>query len=71
MKINLDGEYGGDTPMTFVNLRQHIEMYANVDEIPAKNLGPDQQATDAYIEEVESISHQDINGDGKIGDKKD
>lgn len=38
MKINLDGEYGGDAPMTFVNLRQHIEMFANVDEIPDKAL---------------------------------
>lgn len=34
MKINLDGEYGGMAPMTFINLRQHIEMFANVDEIP-------------------------------------
>lgn len=34
MKINLDGEYGGNAPMTFINLQQHIEMYANVDEIP-------------------------------------
>ncbi len=32
--INLDGEYGGDAPMTFVNLKQHIETYANLDDIP-------------------------------------
>lgn len=32
--INLDGEYGGDAPMTFVNLKQHIETYANLDAIP-------------------------------------
>lgn len=38
MKINLDGEYGGDAPMVFTNLRQHIEMFANVDEIPEKAL---------------------------------
>lgn len=25
MLINLDGEYGGDAPMTFVDLKQHIE----------------------------------------------
>ena len=71
MKINLDGEYGGDSPMHFVNLRQHIEMYANVDEIPAKNIGPDQEKSDEYLEEVESISHQDIDGDGKIGHSDD
>lgn len=41
MKINLDGEYGGDAPMTFVNLRQHIEMFANVDEIPDRALSAD------------------------------
>lgn len=32
--INLDGEYGGDAPMEFINLKQHIEVVANVDDIP-------------------------------------
>lgn len=67
MKINLDGEFGGDTPMTFKNLKQHIEMFANVKEIPAKNLGPDVLSENDYLEEVENISHQDINHDGKVG----
>lgn len=40
MKINLDGEFGGLAPMTFINLRQHIEMFANVDEIPKTALSP-------------------------------
>lgn len=26
MMINLDGEYGGDAPMTFKNMHQHIEI---------------------------------------------
>ncbi|MCH4056736.1 diacylglycerol kinase [Lapidilactobacillus gannanensis] len=43
MKINLDGEFGGVAPMTFVNLRQHIEMFANVDEIPRQALSNDEQ----------------------------
>ncbi len=34
MMINLDGEYGGDAPMRFVNLKQHIEFFADVDAIP-------------------------------------
>ena len=34
MMINLDGEYGGDTPMDFINLPRHIEMFANTDAIP-------------------------------------
>lgn len=36
MMINLDGEYGGDAPMRFKNLKQHIEFFADVDAIPAK-----------------------------------
>lgn len=27
MQINLDGEYGGNAPMTFVDLKQHIEFF--------------------------------------------
>lgn len=37
MMINLDGEYGGDAPITLTNLRNHIEMFANVDEINDDN----------------------------------
>ncbi len=72
MKINLDGDYGGSAPMTFVNLKQHIEMFANVDEIPKKNLDIDLVRQQGYLEEVENISHQDLNGDGQIasGDDK-
>lgn len=32
--INLDGEYGGDAPMKFHDLKQHLEVIANLDEIP-------------------------------------
>lgn len=31
MMINIDGEYGGDTPMTFDNLKQHIEIFIDPD----------------------------------------
>ncbi|ANK60115.1 diacylglycerol kinase [Loigolactobacillus backii] len=48
MMINLDGEYGGDAPMTFINLHQHIEMFANVDALPDKAVTGDQ----TLIEEV-------------------
>lgn len=34
LMINLDGEYGGDAPMQFHNLKQHLEVVANLDEIP-------------------------------------
>ncbi len=29
LKVNLDGEYGGDAPMVFTDLQQHIEFVAN------------------------------------------
>ena len=31
--LNLDGEYGGDTPVHLEVLPNHLEFYANVDEI--------------------------------------
>lgn len=34
LMINLDGEYGGDAPMTFDNLHHHLRVIANLDEIP-------------------------------------
>lgn len=34
LMINLDGEYGGDAPMKFHDLKQHIEVVANLDAIP-------------------------------------
>ncbi|MBU3830019.1 MAG: diacylglycerol kinase [Candidatus Limosilactobacillus merdavium] len=34
MMINLDGEYGGDAPMKFHDLKQHLEVVANLDAIP-------------------------------------
>lgn len=67
LKINLDGEYGGDTPVSFVNLTQHIEMYANVDAIPAKNLAKEYETQDEVMKEVEAVSHKDIDGDGHVG----
>ncbi|WP_035421306.1 diacylglycerol kinase [Fructilactobacillus florum] len=30
MPINLDGEYGGDAPMDFQNLKEHIEIFSNL-----------------------------------------
>lgn len=36
MMINIDGEYGGDAPMKFKNLKRHIEIFANTQEIPER-----------------------------------
>lgn len=69
MMINLDGEYGGDAPMTFTNLHQHIEMYANLDEIDddaVVGLSEEKEVSEAFVKEVEGLTNEDINGDGKI-----
>ncbi|HWL13528.1 MAG TPA: diacylglycerol kinase [Ureibacillus sp.] len=31
--INLDGEYGGDAPVTFTNLKRHIEVFVPLEDI--------------------------------------
>ncbi len=35
MEINLDGEYGGNAPMQFRNLKQRLSIFANLDAMPA------------------------------------
>ena len=66
MMINLDGEYGGDAPVTFVNLHQHIEIIANSDDISATGYTFDHAEDEAFIKEVEGLTQEDINGDGTI-----
>lgn len=69
MMINLDGEYGGDAPMTFTNLHQHIEMFGDLDSIPDDAvIGEDEieAAEEAFIKEMEHLANEDINGDGVI-----
>ncbi len=41
LMINLDGEYGGDAPMHFVNLHQHLEVVADLDQLPQSSLTAD------------------------------
>lgn len=71
--INLDGEYGGDAPMLFENLHQHIEMYANLDDIPDDAVVGEEkeyeydEVTKGFIKEVEKLSDEDIDGDGHVG----
>ncbi len=74
MMINLDGEYGGDAPMTFTNLHQHIEMFANLDDIPDSAVKGDideyRDATTAFVKEVEDLTDEDLDGDGKISNRE-
>ncbi|MGB3161675.1 MAG: diacylglycerol kinase [Carnobacterium sp.] len=66
MMINLDGEYGGDAPVTFINLHQHIEIIANSEDISATGYAFDHAEDEAFIKEVEGLTQEDINGDGKL-----
>lgn len=71
MMINLDGEYGGDAPMEFKNLKQHIEMYADVDSIPDSAVtGELLEVENAFIREVEELTDEDIDGDGEVYSSK-
>ena len=82
MLINLDGEFGGEAPMTFQNLHQHIEMFANMDDIPSDavigsydEVAEDdeedyEEVTRDFVKEVEKLTDQDIDGDGKIAGKE-
>jgi diacylglycerol kinase (ATP) len=72
LMINLDGEYGGDAPMVFKNLHNHIEFYADVDAIPDDAvIGPDEyeEISRDFIKEAEKLNDEDIDGDGIIGQK--
>ena len=66
MMINLDGEYGGDAPVTFVNLHQHIEIIANSADISATGYAFDHSEDAAFIKVVEGLTQEDIDGDGTI-----
>lgn len=70
LMINLDGEYGGDAPMTFENLHNHIEFFADLDAMPdGAVIGGDELTSigRSFIKEVEKLNDEDIDGDGKIG----
>lgn len=76
--INLDGEYGGDAPMTFINHHHHIEMYANLDAIPddavvgyEEEEAEYEEVSRDFIKEVEKLTDEDIDGDGQIADQND
>lgn len=68
LMINLDGEYGGDAPMEFINLKQHISFLANTDDISETAMYKEEQTE--FIQEVESLTDADLNGDGLIGNGK-
>ncbi|WP_034991909.1 diacylglycerol kinase [Liquorilactobacillus vini] len=74
LMINIDGEYGGDAPMAFRNLKQHIEMLANIDEIPATAItspieDAQEDAREHFVAEMEGIAKQEKSPVNKITDQ--
>ncbi|MGX6962566.1 diacylglycerol kinase [Vagococcus xieshaowenii] len=69
LMMNLDGEYGGDAPMRFKALPQHIEFYVNLDEMSEDSYAGDnemKEVSDAFVKEMEVLTQEDLNEDGKI-----
>lgn len=59
LMINLDGEYGGDAPVEFINFHQHIEMIADTDKMPYEVEKKDEYADDveeAFLKQVEELT---------------
>lgn len=66
MMINLDGEYGGDAPMTFKNLKQHLEIFANVKDIPEnaimqQEIDKAEDTREKLVQGVENLSQKQDN----------
>lgn len=62
LMINLDGEYGGDAPMKFCDLKQHLEVVANLDEIPDDAITESadfMRAEKDFVEGVSKIRNDD------------
>ena len=65
LTINLDGEYGGEAPMTFKNLKQYIEIFANVKDIPQNALTRQDDERDEDVREhlvkgIQNLSQKDF-----------
>lgn len=62
LMINLDGEYGGDAPMEFIDLKQHIEFCANLNEIPQDAVTSEEKlaedARQSIIKEVNDLTDE-------------
>lgn len=61
LMINIDGEYGGDAPATFINYRQHIEMVGDLDamklDIDTRDPSMEEKETD-FIKKVSELEEE-------------
>ncbi|GAB2027904.1 diacylglycerol kinase family lipid kinase [Lactovum odontotermitis] len=73
--INLDGEYGGQAPVKFDNLKAAVECYANLDEVPDENYQLDEGdlAMEAMAQKFarEAEKFEDSKEDKKVEDDSD
>ncbi|MBL3715795.1 diacylglycerol kinase [Lactococcus garvieae] len=64
MMINVDGEYGGEAPVTFTNLHGHIEIFVNLDEINNDHYSDDEKGlaleavAQKFAEEAEQLKEE-------------
>lgn len=58
LMINLDGEYGGDEPTTFINLQQHITIIGNISEFADPIESHEKQAN--FMKALEELSPDQI-----------
>jgi len=64
LMINLDGEYGGDAPMTFKDFKQHIEFFADTDRIPEEAItDSDSELQDAERQFVSAVDQLPTSAD--------
>lgn len=61
IQINLDGEYGGDCPTTFLNHQQHIEIIGNTSDY-AETVEPLEEQT-SFLEMIEELQTEDYPSD--------
>ena len=56
--MNLDGEYGGDAPVTLINLANHIEFFADTDKIASHAITIDTEAL--RLEEMAKLFAEEV-----------
>ncbi|MFC4651941.1 diacylglycerol kinase family lipid kinase [Lactococcus nasutitermitis] len=62
--INIDGEYGGDAPVIFEDLKGHIDMFVNLDEINDEHYIGDEDSlaleavAQKFVEETERMKEK-------------
>ncbi|MDR3156804.1 MAG: diacylglycerol kinase [Lactobacillales bacterium] len=74
LMINLDGEYGGDAPVQFQNLHQHLEFFVDLNLINDGVLLDYQEkkkeyeeVVNKYVHELEAVIQEGLDDDDMVG----